>query len=175
MVEALTEGEFVKLIELAGKTTPLPVVRVEPSSLSRVYHVDLLEGLGYVMLDVGMPMVPQPKETLTHDSLLRLFSSLSIVHRCGQIHGDARIRNAVILSDMQVVWVDVAWSGSEPVGENGNIRKRADMETLIDSIFEESWKENTELKQFLDEYADSLDNVDRMVQLLSSLKQRPLM
>jgi hypothetical protein len=180
IAEALTVGEFSKLntmaAESAAESTPLPVVRVEPSSLSRVYHDGLLQGLGYLMLDVGQPMVPLSNGKLSGDSLQRLCSSLSVLHRCGQYHGDARIRNAVFVRDRHVVWIDVAWSGGEPVDTNGNRKKREDMATLIDSIFVgEPWKHNVELMHLLDEYADRLENVDRMVCFLSSLVQRPLM
>ena len=176
--EALALGEFLKLEALAAvvEPEPMPVVRVVSGSLSRVYHDGVLLGVGYLMLDVGQPMVPLPNTKIRLDTLKLLFASLSVLHRRGHYHGDARIQNAVFVRGHQVVWIDFVWGSEEAVGVNGNRKKLEDVVALIDSIFEgEPFKTDEELMELLNQYGANLENSDLLATHLAGLPQRRVM
>lgn len=173
--EALALGEFHKLEALAAvaELETIPVVRAVPGSLSRVYHDGVLLGVGYLMLDVGQPMVPLPNTEIHLDTLKLLFASLSALHRRGHYHGDARIQNAVCVRGRQVVWIDFVWGSEEPVGVHGNRKKVEDVVALINSIYEGEVPQTDEaLKELLNQYGADLGNSDLIVAHLVGRPQR---
>jgi hypothetical protein len=173
--EALAIGEFRKLeaFSLLPPTEALPVVEVVAGSFSRIYHDDVLVGVGYLMRDVGTPMVPLQDRKLNSESLKLLFGSLAKLHRAGHYHGDARIRNAIFVRGKQVIWIDLVWSSGEGLGENRNCKKVQDVVSLIESIFEGApTKNDPVLQAMLVQYSMTLDNEEAIVAQLEGKPHR---
>jgi hypothetical protein len=176
--EALAVGEFTKLEVLAAELEPepLPVVRAVSGSLSRARHDGVLLGVGYLMHDVGKSMLPLPNMKIGLDVVKILFTTLSVLHRRGHYHGDARIRNAIFILGRQVVWIDFVWGSGEPVGANSNCKKIEDVVALIDSVYEgDLSKTDDELKELLKQYGAHLNNSDHIAAHLAGRPQRRVM
>jgi tRNA A-37 threonylcarbamoyl transferase component Bud32 len=162
----MVQGEYEKLVMLHQRQVP-HVVQVVPQSLTRIYSDGVLLGMGFLMSDVGTPIVRDGVKAKIRCSLLNnLFLTLAELHKLGHYHGDVRVQNAVEVNG-NVVWIDFALCHDDVVGSNFNNKKRDDVMMLIDSIFK---KENTssddQLKELISNYvSDIADIVSHVAQI----------
>jgi len=167
-MEALVAGEFAKLVELSETPAVEYVVSVERSSLMRIYDIErsIQIGIGFLMLDVGTPIVNEGLDGKIPSVVIsQLFTSLNGLHLLGHYHGDSRVQNAIFVEE-RVVWIDLIWGRTEPVGTNANRKKCDDMELLLASIFDYNSKigdHADRIKVLLSKYATTLSNASEIV------------
>jgi hypothetical protein len=128
----LAIDEFRK-IGFANTNNVRSAVTVVPNSLLRFSSPDNPDtrlGIAFCMTDVGIPM-KRKNRALCEEWMHRLLLSLQELHAAGFYHGDARIENAIVVGD-RIKWVD--FLAAEPTTPD-RVAMRADMKTLLESVF----------------------------------------
>ena len=107
------------------------IVTVIPNSFRIIMFEGNILGAAYLMKEVGIPLTVElcQKQKL----LPQLISSLQIIHKTGQYHGDARINNAILYNN-EIIWVDLFYGISEIIGLDPSYLRLDDINHLLDSV-----------------------------------------
>ena len=113
------DDEFRRLRTAAERGAP--VVAPVPGSL-HLYGVSEdgeelgagFGGAGYLLERVGAPF-----EVTSEARCKAAFESLAALHRCGLIHGDARLPNLLAMEDGRLAWIDLNHAGAMLEGGPG--------------------------------------------------------
>jgi len=106
------DSEFNRLRTAAERGAP--VVAPVPGSL-RLYDASENDGgleagvggAGYLLEHVGAPC-----KITTAARCAAAFESLAALHRCGLVHGDARLPNLLVMQDGHLAWIDLNHAGA---------------------------------------------------------------
>ena len=137
-VRQLVELEYQKLEKLAGSPR---VVNVETHSLRVIMKDEFELGAGYLMCDVGTPVLPAncyKRNKLTKTGKDIIESLFEMQSTDGIAHGDARIHNVVWDSIASCYkWLDFMGSSSDV---NKDLRDRKDLSLLLNTMLPDDVK-----------------------------------
>ena len=152
------QQEFEK-IQIMNENKIPHIITVIPNSFRTIMFEGNILGAVYLMKEVGIPLTVELCQS--QKLLPQLISSLQIIHKNGQYHGDARINNAILYNN-EIIWVDLVYGLSESVGVDPFYLRRDDINHLLDSINKNYIKE-FELQ--IKTYQDTL-NCDDLIRIV---------